>query len=54
MLIMMQDHIKKDEFAWAKVARLEKKIVWASGVAATMMFLITASATKLLSKIGLM
>ena len=53
MVIMLTEHIRKDEIAWAKVAHLEKKIIWASGVAATIMFFITAGTTKLLSKMGL-
>ena len=54
MMMLLTDHIKKDEIVWAKVSRLEKRIVWASGVAAALMFFITTSATGLLKMLRIL
>ena len=53
LIMQLTEHIKKDETAWAKIVHIEKKQMWAAGVVATIVFLITAWASAGLKKIGL-
>lgn len=54
LILQLTDHIRKDEIAWAKVANLEKKIIWASGVIAAVTFVFTTGVASLLKKIGVL
>jgi hypothetical protein len=53
LIMQLTEHIKKDENAWEKVNKLEKKVMWAAGVVAAITFFITAWASTGLKKIGL-
>ena len=50
----LTDHARKDELAWAKVNRLERKIAWAAGVASAIVFLATSAAASILKKVGVL
>ena len=52
LIMQLTEHIKKDEVAWTKVLHLEKKQVYAAGIVATVVFLITAWISTGLKKIG--
>ena len=53
LIMQLTEHIKKDELAWDKVTRLEKKVMYAAGIVATIVFFITAWASAGLRKIGI-
>lgn len=53
LALLLQDHVIKDEAAWGRVGRIEKKIWWTNGVVATIVFFMTTSASAFLTKIGL-
>jgi hypothetical protein len=50
LMINLQDHVKQDEKSWDKVNRMDKRIMWFSGVMAGAGFIITA----VLKKLGLL
>lgn len=49
LILTLNDHVRKDEEAWAKVNRIDRKLVWFSGAAAAVMFF----GSTILKKIGL-
>ena len=51
--MQLTEHIKKDELAWGKVSGLERKIMWAYGVGAAIVFFVSTWATIGLRKIGI-
>jgi len=53
LIMQLTEHIKKDETAWAKVNGLERKIMWAYGVGAAIVFFVSTWATIGLRKIGI-
>lgn len=53
LIMQLTEHIKKDEHAWDKVTRLEKKVMYAAGIVATIVFFISAWASAGLRKIGI-
>lgn len=52
-LLLLNEHIKKDEAAWERVSYLEKKVVFVAGVWSTITFLVTSGIFAGLRKIGL-
>lgn len=54
LLLVLQDHIKKDEQAWERVTKIEKKIYMAAGAVSVITFFVTATMTSLLKKVGIL
>lgn len=52
LIMQLTEHIKKDEVSWDRVTKLEKKVMYAAGIVATITFFITAWASAGLKKIG--
>lgn len=52
LIMQLTEHIKKDEVHWEKVSKLERKVMYAAGIVATITFFITAWASAGLKKIG--
>jgi len=50
---LLRDHIKKDEKAWDRVDGLERKVMWAAGVVATVVFFFSSGALSILRRIGI-
>lgn len=53
LFMLLQDHIKKDEQAWERVSKLEKKLYMAAGAVSIVTFFVTATLSSILKKIGL-
>lgn len=53
LIMQLTEHIKKDEVSWEKVTKLEKKVMYAAGIVATVTFFIATWASSGLRKIGL-
>ena len=53
LVLILTDHIKKDEQAWSKVIQIENKIWWAAGIASTLFFIISGALSGVLKKLGL-
>jgi hypothetical protein len=50
---LLRDHVKKDEAAWERVDGLEKKVMWAAGVVATVVFFFSSGTLGILRKMGI-
>ena len=53
LFMLLQEHIKKDEQAWERVTKLEKKLYLAAGAVSVITFFLTATLSSVLKKIGL-
>lgn len=53
LTLMIQDHIIKDEAAWGRISRIEKRMWWLNGIIATIIFFMTTGVSSMLTKIGL-
>ena len=53
LFMLLQEHIKKDEQAWDRVTRLEKKLYMAAGAVSVVTFFVTATLSSILKKLGL-
>lgn len=51
LLLQLTEHVKKDELAWERVADLEKKLIYAAGIASTIMFALTTGAYSIIKKV---
>ena len=42
LIIQLSEHIKKDEAAWDKLSKLEKKLMYATGAVSVVIFFVSS------------